>query len=217
MNKSDSLSKLAPAFLKAQKQVDHATKNAQNPHLKNKYADLAEVIDTVIPVFNEAGISIIQFPGFCDGRATLTTVALHESGEFLEGTAETPIGKQDPQTLGGGITYLARYSLARVSGIAQEDDDGETAMARGSKQTKGKESAQTPQEVRDTAKAVARDPVDPGALRKALLDELEAAKATPLTPLETTAIQDKIRALHQMDKVMGLEVYGLARKAGVLE
>lgn len=30
MKKSDALSKLAPAFLAAQKKVDHATKNAQN-------------------------------------------------------------------------------------------------------------------------------------------------------------------------------------------
>lgn len=213
MKKSDTLAKLAPAFLAAQKKVDHATKNAQNPHLKNKYADLAQVIDTVIPVFNESGISILQFPGFADGRATLTTVVLHESGEYIEGTAETPLGKQGPQELGGGLTYLARYSLARIGGIAQEDDDGETAQGRGKAK---KEPASTPQDVRETAKAAAQD-VNPGLMKKALLDELKALEGTTPTPEQVAGLKERLRALVAVNKELGMAVYGLARKQGVLE
>lgn len=217
MKKSDSLSKLAPAFLAAQKKVDHAIKNAQNPHLKNKYADLAQVIDTVIPVFNTEGISILQFPGFCDGRATLTTVVLHESGEYIEGTAETPLGKQGPQELGGGLTYLARYSLARIGGIAQEDDDGETAQGRGkAAKEKTKEPASTPQDVRETAKAAAQD-VNPGLMKKALLDELKALEGTTPTPEQVAGLKERLRALVAVNKELGMAVYGLARKQGVLE
>lgn len=214
MNKSDSLSKFAPAFLAAQKKVDHATKNAQNPHLKNKYADLAEVIDTVVPVMNEAGIGILQLPGFADGRPTVTTMLLHESGEFVAGTAETPVPKADPQGVGSGTTYLRRYSLAGFACIAQEDDDGE-----GAKKAKAKEErpASTPQDVRDTAKAAAQD-VNPGLMKKALIDELEALKmGGPPTPAQVTGFQERLRALHQVNKELGMAVYGLARKQGVLE
>lgn len=216
MNKSDTLSKFAPAFIAAQKEVDHATKNAQNPHLKNKYANLAEVIDTVTPVFNRHGLGILQFPGWNEGRATVETMVLHESGEFLSGTAETPLQKQDPQGYGAGVSYLRRYSEAAVANISQEDDDAESAMDRAKKKSehKGKE---TPAEVREVAKVLAKEPDDPDTVFQAIKDYLAGLPGRDTPPAKVQFLQDQIRLLHSKDQRLGREAYQLGRRALVLE
>jgi hypothetical protein len=42
-------------------------KNANNPAFRTKYADLAGVLEAVLPHLNANGLSLIQVPGF-DGR-----------------------------------------------------------------------------------------------------------------------------------------------------
>jgi hypothetical protein len=127
MRKSDSIAKLAPALVAAQAEVENATKNANNPHFRSQYADLAEIIRTVKPVFTSHGLAIMQIPGLEDGHATVETMLVHESGEWITGMAGAPLAKADPQGVGSAITYLRRYSLAGFAGIAQEDDDGNAA------------------------------------------------------------------------------------------
>lgn len=129
MRQSDSIAKLAPALVKAMAEVENATKNKTNPHFKNKYADLGAVLEAVKPVFASHGLAVVQFPGFADGVATLDSVIVHESGEWLAGTAGAPLQKADAQGVGSALTYLRRYSLAALAGIAQEDDDGQAASA----------------------------------------------------------------------------------------
>lgn len=127
MNKSDTIQKLATALAKAQAEIDNPHKNAQNPHFKNSYADLAEIINTVRPVLSRHGLSVVQLPGWNDGRVTVETILTHESGEWISGMAESPIGKADAQAVGSATTYLRRYSMAAVCMVAQEDDDGQSA------------------------------------------------------------------------------------------
>lgn len=129
MNKSESITKLAAALAKAQGEVDNAAKNAENPHFRSKYADLAEVINTVRPVLAKHGLAVTQWPGFNaeTGEVTLQVLLTHESGEWVEHHASCPIGKRDAQGVGSGTTYLRRYTLAALAGVAQEDDDGNAA------------------------------------------------------------------------------------------
>lgn len=131
MQHSDSIKAISAALVKAQAEIEHAHKNATNPHFRNRYADLTEVIDTVRPVLTKHGISVLQFPGYADGVTTVETVLTHESGEFIAGTAGARVQKDDPQGVGSAITYLRRYSLAAVCAIGQDDDDGEAAVQRG--------------------------------------------------------------------------------------
>lgn len=131
MHKSESVANLAKALAAAQGELENASKVANNPHFKSKYADLAEIINTVRPVLSKHGLSIVQFPAFADGLAVVETILLHESGEFLAGGCAAPVSKQDAQGVGSAITYLRRYSLAAACGIAQQDDDAESAVGRG--------------------------------------------------------------------------------------
>jgi len=134
MNKSESIAALAKALAKAQGEVENASKASVNPHFKSKYADLAEILNTVRPVFSANGLSFIQMPSFDGGVVMVETVMAHESGEWISETASSPITKQDAQGVGSAITYLRRYSLAAFAGIAQEDDDANASI--GAKQPK---------------------------------------------------------------------------------
>jgi hypothetical protein len=130
MNKSESIKELAEALAKAQAEIGNAGKNAANPHFRSRYADLAEVLNTVRPVFAQHGLSVMQFPGFENGMVSVETVIAHSSGEWISSTLHAPVSKHDAQGVGSALTYARRYSLAACAGIAQEDDDGEAAVGR---------------------------------------------------------------------------------------
>ena len=123
----------AAALVKAQTAVTNVVKDAENPHFKSAYASLAAVRDSVFPAFNGAGIAIMQTPHTSDeGAVSVETILVHESGETIEypGPAVAP-GKPDAQGVGSCITYLRRYNLLAVAGIAPEDDDGNAASVSG--------------------------------------------------------------------------------------
>ena len=128
MNKSESIAAISQAIAKAQHDVENASKNAKNPHFKSKYADLAELLNTVRPVFSSHGLAIVQMPSFVDGIASVETLISHSSGEWISSICSAPVSKQDAQGVGSAITYLRRYSLAAMCGIAQEDDDANSAV-----------------------------------------------------------------------------------------
>jgi hypothetical protein len=130
-NQSESIAALAAALAKFQGQVHGATKNATNPHLRNKYADLASIWEAIREALTAHGLSVVQLPAPGDnGTLRLHTRLLHESGEWLESEIQMPLGKQDPQGYGSALTYARRYGLAALLGIVQEDDDAEGAMKR---------------------------------------------------------------------------------------
>lgn len=124
---SDSIAKIGAALAKFAASIENPHKNATNPHFRNKYADLAEIINTSRGELAKVGVTVIQCPGMEDGDVTVASMLLHESGEWIQGIARSPIPKADPQGVGSATTYLRRYSLAALLGLAQEDDDGEGA------------------------------------------------------------------------------------------
>lgn len=131
MKTSESLIKISPDLLLAQKSIKFAVENAKNPHLKNNYADLSSVIDAVKNHLNNNNIVFMQSPTPSDdGRLHLTTRLLHISGEWIEDTATCPLPKQDPQGFGSALSYLRRYSLSAFTGLYSDDNDGNDASVR---------------------------------------------------------------------------------------
>ena len=127
MNLDHSNAALFAALALAQAEVENATKGSVNPHFKSRYADLAEVLNTVRPVFAKHGIAIIQSTGFSDGLVSVTTALVHKEGGYVTSVASCTPAKVDAQGVGAATTYLRRYSLAAATGVAQEDDDGQSA------------------------------------------------------------------------------------------
>lgn len=148
MNKSESIAKLAEAMASAQGEVENAKKNATNPHFKSSYADLAEVLNTVRPVLSRHGLSVMQFPSYGEGLVHVETIVAHKSGEWMSEKCSAPAQKQDPQGVGSAISYLRRYSLAAVCGLAQEDDDA-NASSKPKSTAKTVETKPAPQPVPD--------------------------------------------------------------------
>lgn len=126
---------IATALVKAQKAFAPALKSSTNPHFKSKYADLSACVEAVVDSLNANGIFLNQQTSESDSGVIVETVFIHESGELLNcGKLHVPASKQDPQGYGSALTYARRYSLMAACGIAPEDDDGEAATRKPSKQ-----------------------------------------------------------------------------------
>ena len=118
----------AKAFIQAQGNMEAITKDNENGGFKgSKYADLATVVDAIVPALNKAGIAVLQSPAFDGEMVTITTTLLHESGASVTSDLKLRPSKADPQGVGSAITYGRRYSLLAVAGVAPEDDDGNAA------------------------------------------------------------------------------------------
>ena len=124
MNTDKATPELFAALAKAQAEVENATKGSTNPHFKSKYADLAEVLNTVRPTFAKHGLSLLQSTAFEGSLVSVTTLVAHSTGGFVSSTASCVPAKSDAQGIGAATTYLRRYGLAAMTGVAQEDDDG---------------------------------------------------------------------------------------------
>lgn len=130
------LKNLAAALVAAQTDFENAKLNAVNPHFKSRYATLAEVRDTVVPVLAKHGLAITQFTDMINERIFLISRLVHKSGEFIESKFPIPFDK--PQTMGSAITYARRYALSAMCNIsADDDDDGNTASIDSKKSNDG--------------------------------------------------------------------------------
>ncbi len=131
MKKSESIAALAKSLSQFQAKVKQPLKDKDNPFFKSKYVPLENVVEAITETSGEFGLSFIQFPlNDANGRVGITTLLMHESGEWIESEPifATP-AKQDAQGAGSVITYLKRYSLSAIFGItSDEDDDGNSAQ-----------------------------------------------------------------------------------------
>jgi hypothetical protein len=129
MKHSESILKIAPALLEAQKKIGHAPKSGNNPFFHSTYSTLGDVMEVCKTPLNEQGITILQPVGTSElGLTTVETVLLHESGEWISETMQISVKTQNnPQEQGSAISYAKRYSLQALVFIPSEDDDAEAA------------------------------------------------------------------------------------------
>jgi hypothetical protein len=134
---SVGISNLAAALALAQGQIKSASKDATNPHFKNRYASLASVWDACRSALAANKLSLSQHPSADVQRkeVSVTTILLHASGEYLQSTLAAPLTQMTPQAIGSAITYARRYALSGIVGIAPDDDDDGNATQP---QVKGK-------------------------------------------------------------------------------
>ena len=184
MNRSDTIASLAAALVSAQAEIENASKNAKNDHFRNRYADLAEVLNTVRPVFAKNGIAIIQSPTLDGNVVSVETMLMHSSGEWISDSCSTPVSKNDAQGIGSAITYMRRYSLAAFAGVAQEDDDGNGATGAGQK------PAQKPRPQPAPQQPAGKKPMTP-ELWPQVLAAIEAGKRTTAYIRNTYELTDE--------------------------
>jgi hypothetical protein len=146
----EGIGKLYEALSKAQGEMEGAKKDAANPYFRSKYADLASVWDACRGPLSKHGLAVIQRPSckfigepkpytwvaksgeeregvHMPTEVMVTTTLTHSAGGTVEGVLSCMLADADPQKVGSAITYLRRYALQALVGIAPEDDDGEAA------------------------------------------------------------------------------------------
>lgn len=90
------------------------------------YADIADVLAAVRPVLSRHGLAIIQRTKPGEGNKTLLTTELrfaaYETEESIDSEVEIQQPTSNPQQFGAALTYLRRYELVTLLGIAAEED-----------------------------------------------------------------------------------------------
>lgn len=118
-------------ILEAKKEIGKATKNATNPHFKNKYVDINALIETVEGILLSKGLVLLQ-P--IENGKVYTRIVDAESKEMIESFIDLPIGGT-PQSMGSAITYFRRYTLQSLLSMQAQDDDGQLASQPQRKET----------------------------------------------------------------------------------
>lgn len=129
MKKSESIKELSTALAKFQGEVTNPLNTATNPFFKSKYAPLNDILALVRPLLSKQGLSVIQTPISSEGMIGVTTLLLHESGEYIEFLpVMLNMDKPTAQGAGSAITYARRYAISAILGISSEDDDDGNAV-----------------------------------------------------------------------------------------
>lgn len=126
---------LAQAMAAAFAEIEGATKSANNPHFKTKYADLTSVIEAIKPALVANGLFFTQNPRPHEKGVEIETILHHAGGEtFSLGSLFVPADKNNAQGFGSALTYARRYALVTAFGVPVEDDDGNAASASAPRQ-----------------------------------------------------------------------------------
>lgn len=134
MIKSETITKIAPAMTKAWSEIENPKHNKSVTVQTKKgskytfdYTDLNAIFDEAKRVYRDNGIMITQnaYTEDTEGRFIILvdTMLLHSSGEWMKSNPLKMPANSSIQDMGGQITYLKRYSLSAMLGIATEKDD----------------------------------------------------------------------------------------------
>jgi hypothetical protein len=95
-------------------------------HNDKRYATFAAIAKVVDPIISQHGLSY-RFRTTQGDRISVTCILSHKSGHFEETTLSGPPdasgSKNAIQAIGSTLTYLQRYSLVQMLGLAAADDD----------------------------------------------------------------------------------------------
>lgn len=131
---SPELGELFTALSVAQGEMQTAEMSATNPHFKKAYADLADIWAACRPALSKHGLAVVQLPYHGEsGKIGVAAMLGHKSGQWIQTKLEATAAVSNPQAIGSVITYLRRYTLGPLVGVAVrgEDDDGESGEGRG--------------------------------------------------------------------------------------
>jgi hypothetical protein len=162
VNRSETVGALAAALAKAQAKISNAAKAAENPAFKrgnriSTYADLTAVWDACRDQLSSNGLAVVQTVYTEGALVTVTTLLVHSSGEWISGDMSASAQSPNAQHIGSSTTYLRRYSLAAMVGVAPENDDDDGNAARGIESPAGRPVDQAARVA--ALKAKVRDPV----------------------------------------------------------
>lgn len=109
-------------LLEFQKAIGVIAKDSKNPHFKNTYASLTQILGEVKPVLTNLGLVLLQ--PINNGK--VGTIIIDGTNVIAESWIDLPLNLQ-PQPLGSAITYFRRYTLSSLLALEIDDDDATMA------------------------------------------------------------------------------------------
>lgn len=132
---SRAISNIHMALCAAQSEIKNPPKEkkAEVGKYSYMYADISDVLETVLPVLTSHGISVSQATRIEDGSMVLKTTLTHgASNTSIECDYPVCSLNGDHQKMGGALTYARRYALCTMVGVAPAEDlDGADAAKSG--------------------------------------------------------------------------------------
>lgn len=131
---SDTIGEISKALSQFQSELGNVHKDKKG-YSSYKYADLAAIYDEIRPLLAKNGLSYVQPISSTSGGDNIVTIRnllMHSSGEYIQSDMTMTITNENKkmnewQAVGTAITYLRRYSIASMLGIATTDDDAASA------------------------------------------------------------------------------------------
>jgi ERF superfamily len=160
---SENINELASALCKAQGEIKSAVEDKVNPHFKSSYASLDSVWQACRDALSKNGLSVVQLPVVDGEFLFLTTMLIHTSGQWIKSKMPITSAKMTPQAIGSGMTYMRRYCLAAMVGVAPGDDDGNEAQSAQGKNFAAVKFAVTPAKLE---KVVGEKDISPDAIEE---------------------------------------------------
>lgn len=142
INTPENQAQLFASLVKAIAECKDVHADANNPFHKSKYATLSAHLAEIKPIFAKHNLAIIQLPIGNSESVGIRTCIIHVNGAMISSDALVPVSeikKKDKNTgeeysvkemsgqqAGSLYSYLRRYALASVAGVATDDDDSES-------------------------------------------------------------------------------------------
>lgn len=228
---SDQIGEIAAALAKAQGAMANAAKDSANPFFHSKYADLASIMDACRGPLSANGIAFIQLPFTLESkevvemkfnrdtkqteevavpyaRVGVITRLIHSSGQFCEGMLDGWV-RGDIQGIGSGITYLRRYTLAPMVGVAAADDDGNSANKPQDREAKPSPEALKTKAIQILSTGAERGDAGFAEAWKAISQEMKrlVSKEAPEIRARAQAVDKKAKeAEESVEREPGVEV-----------
>jgi len=117
------------------------------------YAPHEVILDTIKGYLAENGLAVVQpLTSDLQGRMFVQTIVIHEGGETLESLTPLNTENLSNQEIGSAVTYMRRYALSAMLGLATDDDDDAnladgneaTEVQKGGKVSNGSSSSPAP-------------------------------------------------------------------------
>ena len=160
-SQSADVSELMVALAKAQGAIGDITRDrvvtvrSQKGSYQFKYATLSNIIRGIKKALSDNGIAYTQvLTWHREDRLYFLTTNLHCKNQFISSVTPLISSGHGNQEFGSALTYMKRYALAALVGVAaEEDDDGNIAD--------GNEVQAMQEPGRKAAPVVAPDPIVP--------------------------------------------------------
>lgn len=123
------------AFARFKREPLHIYKTAQRsqgPLTGQKYAELADFTRVIAPAMAKHGLSsswriTIDKADWIEITCTVTHAGGHSESVAMGGPIDTGAGRSAIQARASSVTYLERYTLKMITGLAEQGDDSDAA------------------------------------------------------------------------------------------